>query len=426
MRSITHFLGEYVFYYPLITSLIWVLGGMTYYFRMRRGDQADELVSEREPYVSILVPARNEGPQIEETIRKILDSNYTNFEIIIINDASWDNTKEIVENLMKEDKRIRLLNLKENMGKASAMNYALLVSKGEIIVTIDADCSPEKDCLSMMVGHFVKYPRVGAVTGNPRIKNQENLLTQVQASEYSSIIGLIKRSQRMLGKIFTVSGVIAAFRKRALLDAGLWSNNMLTEDIDITWKLEAKCWDVRFEENAICWIITPKTLKGLLKQRLRWCGGGAQVIKKHANIWKNPEMRRMWPIYIDYILSVTWAYVFIICLCYWTAQALFNIGSDAAVLGNPIPAWRGAVIGAVCLVQLLTGIILDKNLKKDALRTCFYAIWFPVVYWFLYSISVVVATPIGLFKKFDKPVKWVSPEREAPAIIKVFGTAGKR
>lgn len=411
MQKLAWLLGEYVFYFPLITSVIWVIGGISYFLRMRRRRNVETAVLENAPFVSVLIPSRNEAPQIEETLNSILENSYKNVEILVINDSSQDGTKEVVENLMRDNKRIRLLNLEDNMGKATALNYAVLACSGEIIVTIDADCSLDKDCLAWMVGHFVKYPRVGAVTGNPRIKDKSTLLTQVQAAEYSSIIGLVKRSQRMLGKLFTISGVIVAFRRRALLDAGLWSNNMLTEDIDITWKLETRFWDVRYEEKARCGIVAPKTVRGLLRQRLRWCGGGAQVIRKYMGVWGSLKTRRVWPIYIDYTLSILWVYAFGICLCYWLLRAMLNINSSWSALGNPIPTWRGGIIACACLVQMLIGIALNHDSNESVLKTYFYSIWFPVVYWFLHLFAVAIATPKGLFGKFDEPVKWVSPER---------------
>lgn len=421
MRTIIWFLNGYIFYYPLLTCVLWIMGGLAYSYRMKhKKDEEAASLPESAPFVSVLVPARNEDSHIEGTIRSILDSSYTNFEIIVINDASQDETKETVSRLMADHGRIsRLLDLEENMGKASALNYALLVSRGDIIVTVDADCLLERDCISRMVRHFVRYPRVGAITGNPRIKNQEGLLPRIQSAEYSSIIGLIKRSQRVLGKLFTVSGVVAAFRKRALVDAGLWSDNMLTEDIDITWKLESKFWDVRYEESAYCGIIAPETLPGLFRQRMRWCGGGAQVIKKHRGVMKNLKMRRMWPIYIDYILSIVWAYAFVICLCFWLFQSVFHISTPWASLGNATPYWKGGVLAAVCLVQMLIGIVLDKRSESGVFRAYFYSIWFPVIYWFLYSISVVIATPVGLFNKLDGPAIWISPERGAAAPVKL-------
>jgi len=83
---------------------------------------------------------------------------------------------------------------------------------------------------------------------------------------------------------FTVSGVVACFRKAALHDVGYWSSGMLTEDIDVSWSLQIRHWDVRFEPKAQCWILAPETLRGLWQQRLRWSMGGIQVLIKNWRI----------------------------------------------------------------------------------------------------------------------------------------------
>ena len=85
-----------------------------------------------------------------------------------------------------------------------------------------------------MVRHFLQNPTVAAVTGNPRIRTRSTLLGRIQVGEFSSIVGMIKRAQRTFGRLFTVSGVITAFRKSAVHQVDYWSPNMLTEDIDIT------------------------------------------------------------------------------------------------------------------------------------------------------------------------------------------------
>ena len=98
---------------------------------------------------------------------------------------------------------------------------------------------------------MIHYPHVGAVTGNPRIRTRSTLIGRIQVGEFSSIIGLIKRTQRIYGRVFTVSGVIAAFRRRALADVGYWSPDMITEDIDISWKLQLRHWDI-FSSRERC------------------------------------------------------------------------------------------------------------------------------------------------------------------------------
>ncbi|MGV2687283.1 glycosyltransferase, partial [Clostridium perfringens] len=119
-----------------------------------------------------------------------------------------------------------------------------------------------------------------------------------------SIIGSIKRTQRILGKVMTVSGVIVAFRKKALMDVGMWDRDMITEDIAISWKLQKRFWDIRYEPRALCWMLVPETLKGIWKQRVRWSQGGQEVVLRHWDIFKDWRQRRLWPIYIEQILSI--------------------------------------------------------------------------------------------------------------------------
>ena len=152
---------------------------------------------------------------------------------------------------------------------------------------------------------MLSNPRVGAITGNPRVWNRTSLLGKIQAGEYSSIIGLIKRTQRIVGKLLTVSGVLAAYRKSALLNCGLFDSDTVTEDIDITWKLQEQFWDVRFEPRALARILVPETLGGLWRQRVRWAQGGLEVLIKHFRIWGNFKYRRFWPIYVEYALLQT-------------------------------------------------------------------------------------------------------------------------
>src|SRR4029077_4050608 len=154
--------------------------------------------------------------------------------------------------------------------------------RGEFLVCIDGDAMLHPNAAIYLVKPMINLPRVGAVTGNPRIRSRSSLLGKIQVGEFSSIIGLIKRAQRIYGCLFTVSGVAAAFRKRALHDCGYWHIDMLTEDIDVSWRLQLKHWQIQYEPCAVVWILMPETLRGLWKQRLRWARGGAEVYFKNV------------------------------------------------------------------------------------------------------------------------------------------------
>ena len=383
--------GAYIFYYPIIMSLIWMIGGIYYHFRYER-NQSDYPALTAHPLMSVLIPARNEAGNIRETVEAVLNSAYPNYEVIVINDASTDETEAIVRQLVAEHQQVRMLNLTVNQGKATALNYGFLMSKGEIIVTVDADCMLDARALHWMAWHFINFPRVGALTGNPRVRNRTTLLAQIQTAEYASVIGLIKRTQRVLGKVLTVSGVIAAWRRQALLDVGLWSNDMITDDIDMTWKMEKRFWDVRYETKAIGWMLVPETLWGLWRQR------------------------RIWPLYIDYVLSIIWAHIFLLCMIFWSYGWLSGDWFLIAQLGNPVALWNGSVIALVCMLQFAVSLLVDNKYDKHLWLTYFWVIWYPVIYWVFNAMTVLVATPQGLTKKFGKAATWASPDRGLRAV----------
>jgi cellulose synthase/poly-beta-1,6-N-acetylglucosamine synthase-like glycosyltransferase len=168
----------------------------------------------------------------------------------------------ILNRLAKQHLRLRVIHLAHNQGKAIALKTGVAAAKSEWLVCIDGDAKLDRDAVAYIVAPMLENPRVGAVTGNPRIRTRSTLIGKIQVGEFSSIIGMIKRTQRMYGQIFTISGVVAAFRRTALADVGYWSEDIITEDIDISWKLQLKHWSIFYEPRALCWVLMPETLKG--------------------------------------------------------------------------------------------------------------------------------------------------------------------
>ncbi len=405
--SLLEFLEDYVFYYPLAMSIIWMIGASYFYMRREQGRKTlPEL--EEYPLVSVLVPARNEEKAIGSTLKAVLASAYPHLEVIAIDDASTDSTAMILQQIESEEANVRVLLLDKNMGKPYALRCGALASKGDILLCIDADAYLDPYALHWIVAHFINGPRVGAVTGNPRVRNRTSLLAKIQVGEYSSIIGMIKRTQRILGKVLTVSGVIAAFRKQAVLDVGLWDTDMITDDINITWKLEKRFWDIRYEPNALCWILVPESFRGLWKQRVRWAQGGVEVIRRHRDIWKSWKQRRLWPVYLEYVLSVIWSYTYVIFGCIWLINLVYPTGWPEV---HVLPEWKGSLLAFVCLVQFLVGLSLDKKYERHIPGYLFWVIWYPFAYWLLMALATVYATPRALFRKMGKPAVWTSPDR---------------
>lgn len=220
----------------------------------------------------------------------------------------------VLNQLAEEYALLRVIHLAENQGKAVALKAGAAAARGDLLVCIDGDALLDRDTAAYLVAPLIQYPHVGAVTGNPRIRTRSTLIGRIQVGEFSSIIGLIKRTQRIYGRVFTVSGVIAAFRRQALADVGYWSPDMITEDIDISWKLQLRHWAIFFEPRALCWILMPETLKGLWKQRLRWAQGGAEVFWSICAACFAGSITGCGTLFLEYALSTLWAFAYAVTI----------------------------------------------------------------------------------------------------------------
>jgi len=406
MDSLIRYSSLFVFWYPLIMSTFWIIGGLLFYYRR---EKKPELPLTKTPKVSILVPCYNEESTIENTMEKINNLNYPNYEIIAINDGSKDNTEKILNDLAQKYEKLRVIQLKANAGKANALYLGLIASKGEFLVGLDADAYLDPNALTYMIPHFItpNYgERVGAVTGNPRVRNRSSLLAKIQLCEFSSIVGLIKRTQRLLGKVMTVSGVVVVFRKSALIDCGLWDRDLITEDIGVTWKLQKRFWDIRYEPRAVCWMLVPETLIGLWKQRVRWAQGGLEVIIRHRDIFLSWKYRRLMPVYFEQVFSIIWAIAW--SILFIMALIQISIGKQHFFF----MFWQGQYLSLLCLVQFAVAMTLDRRYDEKLLKYYLWAIWYPTFYWYFNGIVILRAIPKALFRdKKKKFAIWDSPDR---------------
>ena len=408
---------DFVFFYPLFMSALWIAGGCYFWLHWERhwpwsrDGEIDPPALRGEPLVSILVPCFNEGEHACDTIGAALAQRYPWIEVIAINDGSSDATGEVLDRLAADEPRLRVLHLAQNQGKAVALRMGALAARSEYLVCIDGDALLERDALAYLVAPLIDNPRVGAVTGNPRIRTRSTLIGRIQVGEFSSIIGLIKRTQRVYGRIFTVSGVIAAFRRSALDRIGYWSADMITEDIDVSWKLQLNHWSIFYEPRALCWILMPETLRGLWKQRLRWAQGGAEVLLKNIGsvwVWR---FRYMWPLLIEFCLSAVWAFTFALSILLWLIGQLVEMPPELRVTSMMPPAFTGLVLACVCLLQFALSLFIERRYEKGLARSLFWIVWYPMVFWMLTLFTTLVSFPKVMLKRRQQRARWVSPDR---------------
>ncbi len=411
--EIIDYLLTFAYCYPLFMAYLWMFGGL--YYRLHwesagghRYDDPPEL--EFYPPISILVPCHNEADHLKDTIDFLVGQDYPYFEVIAINDGSTDNTGELLNKFEKQHEHLRVIHLATNQGKGMALRQGALLSNHEILICIDGDAILDKHASKWLVSHFINSPRLGAVTGNPRIRNRSTLLGKIQVGEFSSIIGMIKRSQRIYGRIFTVSGVVVAFQKSALYRINFWEVDMITEDIDISWRLQLDHWDIRYEPNALCWILAPETYSGLWRQRLRWAQGGAEVMKRYFKQMMHWKARRMWMVVLEYFISVIWSYTVALILITWLTGKFFELPSEFYI-PTIVPGWNGVVLGVTCLLQFMLSLLIDSRYEKGLARYYYWMVWYPLAFWLINVMTTVVGVPKALLKKSGRRAIWVSPDR---------------
>jgi len=244
------------------------------------------------PRVAVLIPSYNEEKVIVRTIRSVLNSDYANLRVIVIDDGSKDRTAEVAREAYAAEIRARRVQVleKPNGGKAAALNYALDRVEEDIYVGIDADTVIAADAISKLIPHF-EDPTIGAVAGNAKVGNRVNLWTRWQALEYITSQNFERRALDLFHVVTVVPGAIGAWRTDAVKRAGCYPVNTVAEDADLTMSLLEQNLKVVYEDRSLAFTEAPIDAKGLMRQRFRWSFGTLQAVWKHrAAFLRNKAM----------------------------------------------------------------------------------------------------------------------------------------
>ncbi|HXZ18466.1 MAG TPA: glycosyltransferase [Candidatus Acidoferrales bacterium] len=234
-----------------------------------------------QPLVSVVIPAHNEEVAIEATVRSALASEYPYIEVVVVDDGSTDRTAEILDSRFGADPRVRIHH-QVNRGKPAALNQALSMCAGEIVVTIDADTMVHPMAIGRLVRHFVDAG-TGAVAGNVKVGNRTRWITRWQALEYITSQNMEKRAFDLLNCITVVPGALGAWRAEAIRNVGGFAADTLAEDTDLTISLRRRGWRISYDEEAEAYTEAPESPGALIRQRFRWTYGTLQSVWKHRD-----------------------------------------------------------------------------------------------------------------------------------------------
>lgn len=237
--------------------------------------------------VTILIPCFNEEKTIKNTVLSVLASQLKEFEVIVLDDGSTDNSWKVLKDNFAQNPKVKLFRL-QNGGKAKALNFGMAQSWHPFICCIDADTILEPDSLASILRHF-SDPKVGAVAGNIQVGNAKDPLTMQQQIEYIRGQAYIRQGLQELNQVFVIPGATGVYRREVIMGLGGFEGDSLAEDTDLTLKVIAQGWKVAFERKGISYTEVPETWEGVIKQRLRWQYGTLQVCYKNLKYLFNPK-----------------------------------------------------------------------------------------------------------------------------------------
>ena len=391
MRTAGEVLLVCVALYPVCTAALWMAGGVL--FRWLEEPTRVEEPKEGWPGVSVLIPAYNEESVIATSVTDALAADYPNLEVLVLDDGSTDGTETAAQQAAGGDRRCRVIRDPVNRGKADRLNFGFRQARHELVAVIDADTHLHPYALKLVVTRMRRSALVAAVAGAPHVTNRGRFLLAMQVLEAATIIGLIRRTHSLTGRVGVVAGVLGLFRRDRVLAVGGYDPRMATEDIDLTWKLLLAGWETVYEPHALVGMQVPSTLRALWAQRTRWARGQGEVLHTHlrdVSRWRN---HRMWLLALESLGSLLW----IIAL----AGSLLIAALGTALGGEDLLgfglAWGIAVTG-IATLQLIVALTLERGYDPTILRTFLLAAPYPLVYWIIAAAAALRAQTIALLR----------------------------
>lgn len=359
-------------------------------YQKRKLKMHPKVVNENfKPFVTVMIPAHNEESVITNTVENILKMDYPNFEVIVIDDRSSDNTASVIKNLEAKHEQVRALIREKDAfpGKSAVLNDALKMAHGEAILVFDADATVEPDFLNKLVPNL-EPADVGAVQARKIIRNKDiNFLTRCQNNEYTFDTYLQVSRDAIKGAV-ELRGNGELIKRQALEDIDGWNNYTITDDLDMSTRLHIKGWDVRFCPDACVYEEGIVYVFPLFRQRRRWLEGTIRrYLEYFGEAMKSKKMslraRLDMAVYITQFIMPLW---FMMEVAFRIIKLLTD-KIDPYSLHNVL--WSSLIVSAVVGLGFFGAIryslrkydfVPRMSAFRQALETTVYflIIWFPM------------------------------------------------
>lgn len=371
-----------------------VFMNLSYKFQNRKLQKYPPVINVNyKPFVSVMIPGHNEESVIAHTVENILKMDYENFEIIVIDDRSTDNTASVIKDLENKYEKVTALVRDKDAfpGKSAVLNDAMKIAKGEAFLVFDADATVEPDFLSKLIPHL-EPKDVGAVQARKIIRNKNyNLLTRCQNNEYTMDTHFQVGRDSVKGAV-ELRGNGELLKREAVEDIGGWNNFTIVDDLDMSTRLHIKGWDVRFCLDAAVYEEGIIYLWPLFRQRRRWLEGtirryleysGAALRSKDMSLRASLDMTA----YISQFIMPLWLLMEIII------RAFKVLAKDAPTHTIYSSIIIGCVIGVAFFYAARYALRRYDHMPRfdaafEAVETSIYLliIWFPLVLFICFKI----------------------------------------
>ena len=344
------------------------------------------------PFISILIPCHNEAVVIKETVENVLNVDYENYEIIVIDDRSSDNTKDVVLELEKKYDKVKAL-IRSNdayPGKSAVLNDAVKIAKGEAYLVFDADARIKPNFIKLLLTKYEGDDDVGAIQARKVIINaNQNFLTACQYNEYVMDTHLQIGRDAVKGAV-ELRGNGELIKKTALDDIGGWNNETITDDLDMSTRLHIKGWDIRFVQDAVVYEEGVVTFAALVRQRRRWVEGSIRRYLEY--IWdvlftKDMSLRVGFDLiaYISEFLLPAWLIIEIIVQAFHFVKGQENYILSSAILIVIVGLFFAS--GLVYSFRKYSHYTTFKAIIQAIITSAYFiTIWFPIVMFIVFKI----------------------------------------
>ncbi|MCA8924815.1 MAG: glycosyltransferase family 2 protein [Planctomycetes bacterium] len=330
------------------------------------------------PAVTVQLPVFNEATCVERLLDAVARFDYPRerLEVQVLDDSTDETTTLLrahVARLRAGGLDVRLVHRNHRAGfKAGALAAGLRRARGELIAIFDADFVPDPDFLRRTVPHF-SDPEVGLVQARwGHLNREQNLLTRLQAMALDAHFRIEHHARSRSGRFFNFNGTAGVFRRAAIEDAGGWSADTITEDLDLSLRAQLCGWTFRYLDEVVVPAELPATVTALRVQQQRWTRGGAQTARKLLpHVWRVPDVPLRARIEATFQLVLGAAYPCMFALCALSVPLVWS-GYPHPLLSAVQWALVGLASGAVALFYLVPyrGSLLGGSLTVVALFAC--------------------------------------------------------